>query len=365
MSPKKTLLILFGLVTSVFIVVSCVGDTGPQGPAGPEGPEGPQGPPGGDLAQNCVVCHSNDQLIEEKTVQWQNSIHGIGEHAGYASFSGSCAVCHSSQGFVEAAALKSEDGMMPLSTTVPATPLSQNCYTCHNIHESYTINDWDLRESNPVKFWVGEEVADLGSANLCINCHQARVPEFLPEPGVGDDETIMINSSRYGPHHGSQGMMFSGNAGYEISGPTAYENSAHAGALKDGGCISCHMNEPAVASSSNVAIAGGHTFRIRSEEGELNALACEPCHNEARANELADSVSVILTGLLSELGAKLVTVGILDSATMSRSVPGTYTNLEIGAMWNYKYVEEDQSFGVHNYKYAKALLENSIAALEE
>jgi hypothetical protein len=37
---------------------------------------------------------------------------------------------------------------------------------------------------------------------------------------------------------------------------------------------------------------------------------------------------------------------------------------EAGALYNFKFVEEDKSRGVHNFKYAMALLNNSIAALQ-
>jgi hypothetical protein len=34
------------------------------------------------------------------------------------------------------------------------------------------------------------------------------------------------------------------------------------------------------------------------------------------------------------------------------------------AMWNYKFVTYDQSMGVHNADYAKALLEQALAAMQ-
>ena len=42
----------------------------------------------------------------------------------------------------------------------------------------------------------------------------------------------------------------------------------------------------------------------------------------------------------------------------------TFTILEAEAAWNYLFVLEDQSNGVHNPEYAKALIGNSIEALD-
>jgi hypothetical protein len=39
----------------------------------------------------------------------------------------------------------------------------------------------------------------------------------------------------------------------------------------------------------------------------------------------------------------------------------TVTETVASAMWNYKFVVEDQSMGVHNSAYTKALLEQALA----
>ena len=42
----------------------------------------------------------------------------------------------------------------------------------------------------------------------------------------------------------------------------------------------------------------------------------------------------------------------------------TYTILEAQAAWNYLFIMEDNSGGVHNPTYAKALVRNSVEALD-
>jgi len=46
------------------------------------------------------------------------------------------------------------------------------------------------------------------------------------------------------------------------------------------------------------------------------------------------------------------------------AVTGTYSSDVAGARFNYQMCLEDRSNGVHNPKYVKALLQNSIEALQ-
>ena len=337
--------------------MSCEGDQGPQGPTGPAGPTGPEGPAGIDGqngAENCLDCHGSNQLITAKLFQWENSVHALGGH--YERNQASCAGCHTSQGFLER--IKSGE---PNASADVEDPLPQNCFTCHQIHQTYTSADWASTASEPVNFWVGGETADIGKGNLCINCHQARVPSpALPEPGV--DGMATVTSSRYGPHHGSQGVLFTGNAAYEVPGAEPYANGAHT-ALVENACITCHM-----ATVSGGREAGGHTFRVTSEAGSLNTSGCIQCHtNASELNDLVDATQAEIEDLLLQLGTRLNELGILKddltSANASSSAPLNLTNVQLGVLWNYQYIREDKSFGVHNGKYARALLKNSLAAI--
>jgi hypothetical protein len=69
---------------------------------------------------------------------------------------------------------------------------------------------------------------------------------------------------------------------------------------------------------------------------------------------------------MEDLKALLESNGIMDTVAHPGYlvVPGTYSNELAGAFYNYKVIEEDRSHGLHNYKYTKTLLENSIAAIQ-
>jgi hypothetical protein len=347
MKIKLSILSLFCLVLA-FGMVSCEGDQGPVGEVGqvgPTGPEGPEGPEGAGF-QDCAACHQS-QKIASKVFQWEHSTHATG--GNFERNQASCAACHTSQGFLDRIA----SGAMSASMDIE-DPLPQNCYTCHQIHSTFTEDDWAFTASDPVTFWASGETVDVGKGNLCINCHQARVESpLLPDPATGG--TVTITSSRYGPHHGAQGMMFTGSGAYQVG--TGYTNSAHTNLIENG-CVTCHM-----ATAQGVE-TGGHTFNVSNEDGDINFAACMQCHDDT--DELENMVVATqdeITALLEELKQKLVDRGLLNPANDLAIVPQDFEEHEAGALYNYKYVEEDQSLGIHNYKFAKKLLENSIAAL--
>ena len=350
------LLICTFCIAIVMGLSSCEGEDGTAGPIGPIGPQGPAGPQG-EGTQNCVMCHGSSQLITAKTYQWEHSVHATGGNNNHNATN--CAGCHTSQGFLE----RIETGA-PLGATaaIIEDPLPPNCYTCHQIHQTYTDADWAFTQTEPVTFWEGGGTVDLGKANLCVSCHQARVVSpALPDPATGG--SITMTSTRYGPHHGPQGMMLPGYGGYRVAGPAPYENSAHTLLLANNtanACVQCHMG-PALAGEY-----GGHTFRVSNDEsGAINSNACIVCHTTGASalNALVDGSQATIDSLATVLEDILVARGLYN-ATTGQNNKVAFNGHEAGALYNLKFVEEDKSRGVHNFKLAKALLTNSIASLQ-
>lgn len=351
---SRTSFLVFLSLAFFFTLLSCKGDEGLVGPAGPTGSTGPTGATGQNGAEKCLECHSNSQLITAKMFQWEHSGHATG--GNYSRNATNCAICHTSQGFLERIATGAD-----VTAAAIQDPLPQNCYTCHKIHQSYSQEDWALTQPDPVTLWVGGQTVDFGKGNLCISCHQSRVATpALPDPATGG--TVTIASSRYGPHHGPQGVMLPGLNGYEVAGPEPYVNSAHTALLGNANknaCIVCHMG------TAQGTESGGHTFRVISETGSINTAACVECHPVANdLNTLVDAKQAEIEALLAELKTKLVDRGLLNATSDLAIVPQDFEVHEAGALYNYKFVQEDNSRGVHNFKYAKALLVNSIAALQ-
>lgn len=340
-------------VISFFLVIlavmmSCTKE-GPQGPQGPAGKNGEDGINGKDGNATCGVCHDNSEGVNTKIAQWGNSIHAIGGH----NFENrtSCAPCHTSQGFKEVILTDST-----ATKEMVHDPNNINCYTCHKVHDTYTEADWELRKTTPITFWLTKETFDLGVGNLCAQCHQPRISYAIPDV-TDPDGTYKVTSSRFGPHHGSQGAILTGSAMYNVG--EGLFNSSHAEIAN--ACVTCHMAD-AIGYH-----AGGHTWRMFDEyEGEYNVAGCLDCHEDDEALTLIEDLHDEIEPLLQELGDLLITEGIYNpDGTSGTAVAGTYSNRVAGAYWNFISIEEDRSLGVHNPRFVEKILENTIESLKE
>jgi hypothetical protein len=309
--------------------------------AGCEGPTGPRGPQGGSGVAECMVCHGEDTALIAIAAQWANSVHATG--GNFARNTPPCSGCHTHEGFIARLATGSPG--------TPTNPSSIHCFTCHAPH---TNGDFRLRTDAPVNLTLGG-VFDMGHGNLCANCHQARKPS--PVVAHAPDSTI-IGNAFWGPHHSAQASMLSGNGGYEFAG-YEYQDSPHAHVVING-CPSCHMATPFGA------LAGGHSMNMthESEGSEIDLVAgcnAEDCHWGAVTDFSFAGAQAEVGGLLDELHAALLAGGIIDSS--GSAVPGKYSEAEAGALYNFLFVDGDRSEGIHNTKYAKALLEASLTEL--
>jgi hypothetical protein len=341
-----TMILSVAAITALIFAAACTKE-GPQGPPGKDGVDGEDGINGTDGTAVCSTCHDNSEGVETKIGQWENSFHATSG----LQFENrtTCAPCHTSQGFKEALAIDSSATLAPIED-----PANINCYTCHKIHDTYTAADWALRVTEPSPFWLTGETADLGKANLCIKCHQERTSYAIPD--VNNPEgTYTVTSTRFGPHYGVQGTSVSGIGFYKVG--DGYMNSAHS-SIEDA-CINCHM-----ASAVGYA-TGGHTWVMEDEEEGLNTNGCIACHTAAEAEDLKAELELEIADLEAQLGTLLEAAGIYNPAgTSGYAVKGDYTNKVAGAFWNLMCVHSDGSGGVHNPKFIKKVLENSIASLQ-
>lgn len=341
------LLPLAVLALLVMFTVSC------EGPAGPAGADGVDGKDGADGNITCLGCHNEDTMLDNQ-LEMARSQHGLGDVAvAYAGGRASCAPCHGHEQFVEYVETGSVSGNV-------VTPSPWQCSTCHGLHRTFDESfgdstDYALRTVAAVPVYYDETQSfDLGnSSNLCMNCHQART-----QYAWASEDSASITSTHFGPHHGPQANLLFGVNGTIDDEPF----SPH----YDTGCTGCHMYE---TSGDEADINGGHTFWAAAEK-------CNDCHSGPDivfdANRGGDDFihegHYDYKGFQTEIGEKLenlagllVTAGVLDSN--HTVVPGKYPIAEFGAFWNWAYIEEDRSHGVHNPYYTTDLLDEAITAL--
>lgn len=251
--------------------------------------------------------------------------------------------------------------MQGLTPPLPTGYGAIGCSTCHDPHA--IDNPHQLRAGGSVKLNDGFTViAESGNSALCMNCHLSR-------RNATNYVEVTAASSHFGPHHSNQADMLAGaNA---ITYGKAIPSSAHGAAIKEG-CVHCHM-QPVASTAPGFTQVGGHTFRIAVETAtnhiELTA-ACEECHGDIEGfnfatkdydgNGVIEGVQTEVKSLLRKLAKLLPPVGV-DKETIE--IDTSWTRQQLRAGYNWRFVGEEGSFGVHNAAYAVGLLKASIADL--
>lgn len=302
-------------------------------------------------ASDCNQCH-DAPTHHFKTAEWNNSRHAV---AVEETESG-CARCHSAQGFINYASGK----------PAVATPYEViNCTTCHEPHDA--TNPHQVRKVSAVTLMDKKTTITEGGAGLlCMNCHMSR-------RDATNYVEITAGSNRFGPHHGPQADMLVGANGMNYG--KDIPSSAHKDIVEDA-CVTCHMQD--AETSSAFTHAGGHTFTMKWDSG-TNVVemteACVKCHGEIEGfnfkrqdydgNGIVEGVQTEVKGLLSKLAIMLPPVGVPkpNHSPSNLSINSSWTRPQLRAAYDYLFVVEDGSYGIHNLSYAVGLLKTAIADL--
>jgi hypothetical protein len=279
-----------------------------------------------------------------------------------------------------------------------ASVSSISCTGCHDMdngHRSFDFatdgNDYSLRTLDPVALLISEEAGqeliiditnssdELGRSNTCVNCHQPR--GAAPAFAAADSKIMFTSEARFEGHHGVQSTLFEGIQGAEIAGDIAYPVKGSSPHRKNSSCVNCHMSESSDAST------GDHTWNPTLD-------ACNKCHTGTTAydrngfqTETLANVATIKALLANITGQKIAVTGqdadgkdiyegvfeadgvtpvmFTGLTSNGRIQPGIYDYGDYQAYWNFNFIEEDLSEGVHNPDYTEALLLNSIQHLQK
>ncbi len=304
---------------------------------------------------SCSQCH-DEPTHHIKTATWEQSAHAVTttDPAGNAT----CVGCHTNNGFI---------GRMNGATTLDTTYGAIQCQTCHEPHGETTPSTAVhlIRNMGPVTLADGTQVTDAGAGALCMQCHQARV-----NASTYVDSTP--GSAHFGPHEGPQADMLEGVNGYTYG--ETIPTSAHQYVVTDT-CVGCHMQTLA-STDPAFMLAGDHTFKMSatpagaSSPEDLVAI-CQTCHGPDITTfnfPLFDydntgniqGVQTEVQYLLDQLSAMLPPVG---QAKTSLSIDSTWTKPQLEAAYNWLFVTNDGSLGIHNMAYTVDLLKASIAHL--
>ena len=372
------------IMASSLLFVQCTSDP-LQGPAGADGQNGLGGLDGLDgldgSAASCIACHSDEKRAPIH-LAYLSAKHGSGSSWARGTRA-SCAECHNNEGFIDFI----ETGAVDPDGYATSNPI--NCNGCHDKHRSFDFendgNDFAVRTldevplRNLVDFGIDYTIDYGNASNTCANCHQ-------PRRGAPSEDPIYVDkyvqtSSHWGPHHGPQTALLEGLLGAYTTFtlveaiPPVKDATHRTGAS----CIACHMRETTDGSA-------GHSWNPAGNN-------CVTCHPNTPFEELKVIDDLLadwntLGGLLENvIGQAIVedTItggyvpvfeadGITPVPTENGIVyledgewhpqPGMYDLKDAEAAWNFLYFYEDKSGGVHNPDYARAIIRNSLAAMQ-
>ena len=319
-------------------------------------------------AGDCSQCH-DAKPNHIKSAEWNNSIHAVSTRTPSGPTRNNCVRCHTSAGFIN---FISGTTSNPTNTDYEAI----TCQTCHDPHDA--SNPHQLRAGPNYTLPDGTAVTNAGSGGFCMNCHHIR-------NGAATNNIVnyplglatWAGGSSFGTHDGPQGDMLEGaNA---ITYGLTIPSSAHRFAVTNT-CVGCHMQT--VASTDPAFLqAGGHTFNMTYNvvtNGVTNSFdkvdVCVQCHGpiasfdmprgDYNGDGVIEGVQTEVQHLLDKLSTLLPnTNGIVDGLVKSPSVTTNWTTAQLKAAYNWQFVNNDGSKGVHNAPFAVGLLKASIGDL--
>ncbi len=352
-------------------------------------------------ADVCAYCHdSGTRYIFPE--QWDASIHAVTTSYPTGAGRESCVRCHTAAGFAQY--VEGTPTTDPYFDT-SYSPIS--CAGCHDPHDA--TNTFQLRKvtaqivtPNTVdpKTTIYKDVTNMGMGTTCVNCHQSRAEANAALAG-----TI---SSRFGPHYGPQGDIFTGNNMLELGG-VKLQKSNHYGFAPEG-CVTCHMYSGNAVTGTTVNQWGGHSFSMSTFKKDAignfligpdkrrimdqdNMQACAQCHGTTFGNSFGDvkfffngngdhDNNGVVEGLQDEVWGminKVMTeLAKIPGTTFSAGygqyndagqfiafpVPiSTWTKAQLSAYWNAVTAHNDKSGGIHNPKYIITALKGAMASI--
>jgi hypothetical protein len=305
----------------------------------------------------CNQCHDapkNHRL---------GSYYNASDHAlmskGHAS-STSCYPCHSGSAFVKWLDNKTTpgwsvdaDGMYPIT-----------CSACHDPHGNSNPNQLRTVSVDSLNNGYIPAAGDGGKGQFCMNCHRSR---YSVAKRVTTKPPLYGFVNNYGPHGNPQADMFFGQNAYQYGDVSITGQRTHAGVAD--GCVTCHMAERVNGSS----VHSNHEWAMEVD-GKDFVVACQQCHGPITSfedikasydydkNGVIEAVTTEVQGLLNRLKAKLPLNPSTGEPTLAIKDSNLVKNHPeyVQGIYDYYFVKNDGSMGVHNAKYAVAILQKAL-----
>jgi hypothetical protein len=322
----------------------------------------------------CTQCHDATPN-HIKGAEWNNSIHARTTRTPSGPTRPACVRCHTAPGFVGYMSNLGNTNGYGTNTVYEAI----TCQACHDPHDA--SNPHQLRAGPNITLPDGAAVVSItnaGSGGFCMNCHQGRngsvTNSTVQYPTL---KNTWAGGNSFGPHDGPQSEMLEGiNA---VTYGKVIPSAAHRYAITNT-CVGCHMQTVAATDPAFLQ-AGGHTFHMTYDVvtgGVTNTLdkvdVCVQCHGPITSFDMVrqdyngdgviEGVQTEVQHLLDKLSTLLPTSsGVLDGLVKSPSPTTNWVSKYLNAAYNWQFVNNDGSKGIHNAPFAVGLLKASIGDL--
>jgi len=329
---------------------------------------------------DCTQCHDSLGNGYSQSAEWYNSLHAVTTRTPSGSASRmACVRCHTAPGFINYVANLGSTNAYFTNVVYEAI----NCLTCHDPHNA--SNPHQLRTSTTVAFNgnTGFVVTNAGAGGFCMNCHNSRngsVSNSIVNYPL--DQTTWNGGSSFGPHDSPQGDMLEGVNGWTYG--LTLPSSPHANVVSNT-CVGCHM-QPIASTDPAFTLAGGHSMEMsyaNAQGAKVDVTyVCTQCHGaitnfnfpvaDYDGDGVIEGVQTEVQHLLNQLSTLLpnstyqanpnnyVADGLVKtSITTQTNWPANF----LEAAYNWQFVDNDGSLGVHNLAYTVGLLKASIANL--
>ncbi len=327
-------------------------------------------------AGDCSQCH-DDLNTHYYSAEWNNSLHANMTRIPSGTSSRiACVRCHTAMGFVNYVSNLGSTNSYVTNYAYEAV----TCQACHDPHDA--SNPHQLRTSTVIPLADGTVVTNAGAGGFCFNCHTSRngsvTNSLVNYPQLAQ---TWNGGSSFGPHDSPQADMLEGENGYTYG--QLLPSSPHANVVSNT-CVGCHMQTIA-STDPAFTLAGGHTTKMSytNSQGVKIAVAyvCTQCHgNITNFNfPVADYIGAgVIQGGQTQVQSLLNTLSTLlppsgyqanaanyipDGKVKSPSTQTNWPAKYLQAAYNWQFVNNDGSLGVHNMAYTISLLKASIANL--
>jgi hypothetical protein len=315
-------------------------------------------------ANSCNTCHHNLPNVRVGA-QWEraghsNPIWSNSFRQAAASQNNSlqnCVRCHDGRGYVNFTKGKTTNTTQGLYEQADFTAVT--CQACHEPHSAHLRKG--PANADTLASGYNYSNINLGAGATCADCHKYRYSDI-----VTVEQTALY--VRWGTHYAGAANVLLGEGGYEF-GFQLPRSVAHLTGNPNT-CVDCHMAVPPAEHRNQI---GEHTKQMRyTPEGgqEVHLVAgCTSCHGAITSfDDIYATSDYDMDGEINPFQQEVQ--GLLDRLAMALPPLGEPTidwqqidndDLEAkGAFWNYLFVRNDHSLGIHNPKYVVSLLQRSI-----